>query len=53
MLHVCVHKKGPPSFSLGTITLESCGDVQNLYFILAMSSNEGSVGVLGCSVREC
>jgi hypothetical protein len=49
MLHVCVHKKGPPSFRLETITLETCTDVHNYYIILIMNSNEELGQALGCN----
>ena len=53
MPHVCVHKSGPPSFVLDTITLETGAYVQNQYMMLIMQSKEGEVQALGCKVGKC
>ena len=52
MLYLCVHKSGPPSFVLDTITLETGADVHNKYMMLIMQSNEEEVQALGCTLEK-
>ena len=53
MLHVWVHKRGPPSFVLDLITLVTGADVHNKNMMLIMQSNEEEVQALVCNLKKC